>query len=283
MTKLIVIPSDMQMIYDLVDKVDGYIIGINDMSVNLPCYFSLEQAIDLITYLNDKNKDIFISLNKNMVNEDIPLLEETIIKLDKYHLTGIMYYDIAIVNLKNKLNIKNDLVWAQEHMTTNYNTINYWYNEQVKYTYLSSEITKNEIIKIKKNTKAKLLVNVFGYLPIFTSSRHLIDNYLTHFKIKNNHKIKYMFKEDKTYPIIDNKNGTVVYSNYVLNGLDEYVELDIDYAILNSFLIDDFSKILALFLKANKNNKEEIKEEINKIIENSDEGFFIKETIYKVK
>lgn len=283
MSKLILIPSNKQMIYDLIDIVDGYIIGIDSLAVNLPFTFTLNDAIESIKYLNSKDKDIFISLNKNMHNSDLDKLKETLITLDKYHITGIMYYDISIVNYKNELNLKNDLVWSAEHLVTNYNTINYWYNFDVKYAYLSSEITKKEIIDIKNNTKDKLLMNVFGYLPIFTSRRHLVDNYLSTFKKEKVSNLYYMFKEDNTYPVIDNKEGTVTYSGYVLNNIKDYLNLNIDYAIINSFLINDIKEIVEIFKEVNTNNIDKSYNRINDLIKNTNEGFLYKETIYKVK
>lgn len=283
MTKLIVIPSSRDMVYDLVDKCDGFILGLKDMAVNLPYYFSYEEIEELIIYLNSKNKDIFISLNKNMHNKDLVYLEDVLIKLEGKKITGIMYYDISIVNMKKRLNLKNDIVWSQEHLTTNYSTINYWYNEGSKYTYISSEITKREIDEIIKNTDSKLLVNVFGYLPIFTSRRHLVDNYLTKFNKDKKDKMHYMYKEGKTYPVIDDELGTIAYSEYILDGLKEYISLDIDYGVVNSFLIDGIDKVLDIFNSTNKDNIDEKEDEIKELISNTSEGFFIQETIYKVK
>lgn len=283
MAKLILIPNSKDMVYDLVDKCDGFILGLKDMAVNLPYYFSYEEIKELISYLNSKNKDIFISLNKNMHNKDLGYLEEVLDELESKNITGIMYYDISIVNMKKRKGLKNELVWSQEHMTTNYSTINYWYKEGVKYTYLSSEITKREINEILDNTKSKVLVNVFGYLPIFTSRRHLVDNYLTKFNKDKKDEMHYMYKENKVYPVIDNELGTIAYSEYILDGLREYVELNIDYAVINSFLIDGIDKVLDIFRSTDKDNIEEKDKELKQLISNTSEGFFIQETIYKVK
>ena len=276
MGKLIIIPNSKQMIYDLINDVDGYIIGISDLSVNLPITFELNETIEIIKYLNENNKDIFISLNKNMHNNDIELLKQVLLELDKYKITGIMYYDISILNLKN------DLVWSQEHLTTNICSTNFWYSKNVKYTYLSSEITRREIEEIKNETKSKLLVNLFGYIPIFTSRRHLVTNYLNTFNLDNSSKLFYMTKEGNTYPLVDNKEGTVTYSAHLLNGIKDY-DINVDYIVLNSFLVENFEKIINIFKEVNENNKEEMNNKINELINNTSNGFLHKETIYKVK
>ena len=277
MSKLLLIPNSKEDIIRLKDKVDGFILPIKDLSINYNYYI---EDLDILDEL--KGLDIFISLNKNMHNKDLPYLKETLLKLENYNIKGIIYYDISLVEYKKELGLKNDLVWNQEHMVTNYSTINYWYNEGSTYAYLSSEITKNEILNIKKNTKSKLMMNIFGYVPIFTSKRNLVSNYLETFDKEKVSKIYYMYKEGIKYPIIEEGKGTTAFSGYVLNGIKEYYDLDLDYYVINSFMID-IDKVLDIFKDVNKDNLEKCYQKLNKLIKNTDEGFLYKETIYKVK
>ena len=152
-----------------------------------------------------------------------------------------------------KLNLNYSLVWNQEHMTNNYSTVNFWYNNNVKYTWISNDITLREMQEIKENTNSSLFVTLFGYIPIFASKRPLIKNYLKTFKLKDNSKVNYMEKEGKVYPVINNEEGTFVYTNFILNGLSEKLKLNYDYIVLNSFLIDDdkFIKVLDIFNEVN--------------------------------
>ena len=275
--KILLIPNSKDD-FRLKDKVDGFILPIKDLSINYNYYI---EDLDIINEL--KGKDIFISLNKNMHNKDLSKLKDTLLKLENYDIKGIIYYDISVVNYKKELGLKNDIVWNQEHMVTNYSTINYWYNEGSKYAYLSSEITKNEILDIKKNTKAKLMMNIFGYVPIFTSKRNLVSNYLDTFDKEKVSKIYYMYKEGIKYPIIEEGKGTTAFSGHILNGIKEYYDLDLDYYVINSFMINDIEKVLDIISQINKDNLEKCYLELNKIIGNTDDGFLHKETIYKVK
>ena len=49
-------------------------------------------------------------------------LEELLLNLNKYSIKGVLFYDIGVLNIYNRLNLNYDLVWAQEHLTTNFNT-----------------------------------------------------------------------------------------------------------------------------------------------------------------
>jgi putative protease len=288
MTKLIVIPHTKKIIKKLIDIADGYILSVNGLSTNTILTYDLEELIKVIKYLNKNNKDIFISLNKNMHNSDLEQLKYILTELDNYNITGILYYDISIVNIHNSLGLKTNLVWSQEHLTTNSTTCNYWYKKGIKYAYLSSDITLEEILDIKKNTNMSLLVPLFGYLPMMVSKRNLVKNYLEYSNINDDSVINYMQAGDNIYPIIDNKEGTFAYSAHILNGLEDYFNIsdaDIPYITLNSFNISDsvFTKVIKIFKEVTKENIKDLTLKIDKMFKNTDRGFLHKATIYKVK
>ena len=241
------------------DKVDTFLLPIKDFSINYHNTFTLEEVKEVLKL----EKEVFLIVNKNIFNSELKTLENLLLEIEKLKVKGIFFYDIAVLTLKNKLNLKTDLVWSQEHLVTNYETINYWYKKGVKYAYLSSELTEEEINKISENTKAILFVNVFGYQTMFTSRRHLVNNYLKYFKLKDKSKLKKISKEGKEYPILDTKDGTTVYSNYILNAPLE--NLKVKYLVYNSYLVSDICKVL---------------EDNNYPVE---KGFLDKETIYRVK
>lgn len=282
MSKILTIPSSLNEIEKIIDLVDGFIIGIRDMCVNTNFCIDIEE-LDLLSKLKDKN--IFISLNKNMYNKDLEVVKEILLKLNNYNIKGVLYYDIGVLNIYNKLDLNYDLVWSQEHLTTNYNTINYWNSKGSKYAYISSDITEEEIIKITQKSKSKLLVTLFGYLPMFVSKRHIVKNYLEYFNLNDKSNINYLEKEEKTYPIIDNSIGTQVYSNNILNGIKSSLNINVDYIVLNSFGIelDKFINIIEMFKTVNKETIEEYNDKIKSMLTNVDNGFLNTKTIYRVK
>lgn len=273
-------PNNLEQIKENIDLYDGVILSIENFSVNTIYTITIEGLKDIIPLLT--NKEIFISLNKNIENNEIDKLEKILFELNDYPIKGVLYSDPAIVTYKDKLNY--DLVWAQEHLTTNYETINYWHQFGVNYTYLSSDITKNETIDIINNTNTKLMTNLFGYLPIFVSKRNIVLNYLKYFNIKDDSKIYYIEKENKTYPIIDS-NYTCVFSNNIFNGLKEFFNIKTDYYVCNGFLIenDKFKKVLEIISNISLKNVEESYSKVNDLFENTDTIFLYQETVSKVK
>ena len=266
--KIASIITSIEEAYSISSYTDAFIVPIKEYSINYPDTFYLEDVKEI----KKLKKEIFIILNKNIYNKELEPLKALLKEIDKLNINGIIFYDIALIKLKKDLNLKTDLVWAQEHLVNNYGTINYYYEKGVKYAYLSSELTKAEIKEIKENSKAKLFINVFGYIPIFTSQRHLVNNYVDYFNLNERKKHKQIIKEGKSYPIIDDKHGTTVFSNYILNILDEDFLNDF-YLVFNSNLIDneDFKNVLISFKTGDK------------IKFPYEPGFLYRETIYKVK
>lgn len=281
--KLMVIPSHTE-IDLLLENSDAFLFGIDHMSIHFPFYLKRKELDKLVKKIQKNHKEIFISLNKNMKNDDLKLLEEILVMLDNLKIDGIFYYDVAVLNISKRLQLKTPLVWSAEHFTTNYATSNFWNQYGAKYTYLSGEITLDEIIEISKNTSSKLIVPVFGYLPIFASMRHTVSNYLEQFSLNSSSQIHYLNLNEDCYPIVDFKLGTNIYSAHILNAYLEYLQLQnykIEYVTLNSFLIsfDQFVQIVRLY----KESKVENKEKIDNMMKNTDQGFFHQETIYRVK
>ena len=271
--KKLIIPKSLEEIKSLEAYYDGIIVGIKDLSINVNLYLEVDDINNL-----DTTKEVFVALNKNMHNKDLDFLEKTMKSLK--NIKGILYYDAAVVAFYNEIKPDYDLVWSQEHMTTSSVTCNYWKSKGVNYTYLSTDITLDEILNIRKQTDMKLIVPIFGYLPMFVSKRHLVKNYLDCFNLKDDSKLHYLEKENKRYPIIDD-NLTSVYSANILNGIEAYHKLEqanIEYVTFNSFNINesDFEEVLKIY--DGKSTKK-----IEELFSNVDTGFLYRETYYRVK
>ena len=164
--KLIVEPSTKNNLYE--NTVDGLILSLKDYSVGSIVSFSLDEIKKIV---KDTNIEIFININKNLMNEDIDSLYNILIELDKLTIKGIFFYDIALVKLKKELNLKTDLVWSQTHMVNNYRTCDYYYSKGVKYALLGKEITLEEIKEIVNKSKITSMVEVVSIPNVAFSKR----------------------------------------------------------------------------------------------------------------
>lgn len=284
MPKIMVAPNKFTDIDRIIEGADAIVVGIENLSVNF-LEIKVSDIPQLTEKVHSKSKKIFISINKNMHNHNLSEVEEILKKCEELLVDGIFYCDVAILNIHNRLSLNIPLVWSAEHLATNYNTINYWVRNGAKYAFLSNEITLDEIKEIKNNTSIPLIAQAFGYIPMYVSKRHAIDNYLKHFNLSTDSKEFYIFKEEKKYPILERYDNTEIYSYFILNAIDEYADSNIDYLLLNGFKIDIdiFIKVIDMFKTVTKENSVEYKESIDRMFDSTGLGFLYKEAIYQVK
>ena len=274
-------------ILDYLDYTNSFIIGLKDFSINYQEYSTLE-----IKKLKEDypNIEIFVSINKNIFNSDLELLKEKLIELDKLNINGVLFYDLSILSLVKSNNLNIPLVWSQEHMTTNYNTCNYYYDKGSRYVYLSSEITVEEIKEIKEKSKIKLISFFFGYPDVSFSKRKLLSNYFLYHNL-DKEKDWYTISsgDENEYYIKESNLGTRILYGKVMNGIKPFNELIniCDYALLNEELMDHdtFIKGLSIFNKLNNHEitMEEADNGIANLVNSIDTVFYYKKTIYRVK
>lgn len=260
---------------------DAFIFGLKNYSSG----YNNELTIDEIKKLRQEyDGKLFIAVNKNIFDRELEELERDLIILDEIKVDGVLFYDLAVLSIRNRLNLSLPLVWNQTHMVTNYNTCNYYLEKGCEYGILASEITVSEVKEIKEKTKMKLFLNVLGYQIMGYSRRHLLKNYFKSIE-KERDKNTYTIKNNnEEYIITEEENGNALYYGKPLNGSIVVNEVDVDYLILNDYLFDKdiFKKVLELFKKLTIEKNDEYIKEIDNLV-GDNRGFFFKKTIYKVK
>ena len=288
----------MQMILKVenIDNLDKYmnldnsgafalLFGIDNFSI-----YNGTVSLDKLKNIREKckNTKIYVALDKNIFNHELELLKDTLKYLDNLSLSGILFYDLAVLNICLEENIKTPLIWNQNFLVTNYRTCNFYHDKGVKGAVLSSEITASEMEEIILNTKMDIFVNIFGYQLMSFSRRKLVSNYLEYINEENNASSNYLLKAGKKFLIKENKFGTSIFTSHVLDGLSK-ISIFNKYntnVILSDFNIDSdvFVKVIDIFYKGiNGSDLSLLEDDLNKLIDNLSLGFLDTKTIYKVK
>mgnify|MGYP003299712888 CR=1 FL=1 len=266
---------------------DGMILSLKDYAVQSSKYFTIEEIKSIKE--NNPTKEIFVNINKNILNNDIEPIKKVLLELDRLNLTGIFFYDLALLKLKKDLNLKTDLVWSQTHMVNNYKTCNYYHSKGVKYALLGKEITLEEIIEIIKNTTITPMVEVFGYPSVAFSKRKLITNY---YKDLNKESKEILDVTEKVtnsiYELTEDENGTSFFLKDLVNGTGIIKELynnNLQYIIMRGYGVEDnlFNELITdtkEYINSNCTNDSYI-EKYKDLSTNT--NFFFKKTIYQVK
>lgn len=283
--KLLIEPSKKNNTYQ--DLVNGLIVSLKDYAVQSPIYYTLDE----IKKIKEENKEleIFVNINKNLLNKDIEPLKEILIELDKLNLSGIFFYDLAILKLKKELNLNINLVWSQTHMVNNYKTCNYYHSKGVKYAHIGKEITLEEIIEIIKKSTITSIVEVLGLPSVAFSKRKLITNYYKDLNKESKNTLDVLEKvTSATYHLTEDENGTSFFLKEIINGtgvIKELYDNGLEYIIMRGYGIDEelFEELLTdtrnyINGSCTDNNYVTKYEKLG-----TNTNFFFKKTIYQVK
>ena len=245
--------------------------------------FSIEEIKELVK----DDIEVFVSINKMFFNDELEELKTTLIDLSKLNIKGILFYDLSILELVKELNLNIDLVWANTHMVTNYNTCNYYHEKGVKYAVLSSEITLEEMIEIKNKSDIIPMLQLIMHPVMAHSKRTLLTNYYESNNKKYDNNTHTIINDDISCLIKENEYGTVILNKEIQNGtsvIKELIDNNFPYVIINDEEIEEdiFNKLIELTHNLINNYNEDILKEIEDLIGNNT-VFFFKKTIYKVK
>lgn len=277
--------------------VDGFVIGIENFSENFNRYVSIYDIKRYCNLIISKNKKVFIALNKSYFNDEIPKLKEILFLLDTINISGVMFVDFSILNIINENNLKINPILYGNHYSTNSFTINFLEKRGLKGVLLSDEITMNEKLNIINKINIDSFITLFGYTNIATSSRGLLSNYFEYIKSDKKESNIYYIKEkgsNELYPIVQ-ENNTNIFSSKILNGIKEFSKIignkKVKWIFLNDYMISEnsFCNVIEAFNALKKSNDDSnFVQKLYEVVEsnnyyNTYDGFFNKETIFKVK
>lgn len=269
MSKILVSVSSREHLEDVLKKdIDGIILYIDKLSVNSSFYLNIDD-LSLI----DTDKEVFVCMNKLMHNNDLDELRR-VMNILKNRKERILFYDMAVYKIACELGIENRLVIYQDHLNASVLSNQFYYDLGIRGSFITNDITGEELTTIKKNSKMDIFFLGYGYQPIFYSRRYLIKNYLKYIGEDVGREYNIISDNGVEYPIKEEEFGTTIYSPRVIN-LVNYMDVlsDIDYIVLNEEKVDynEFIRMVDKFIKREK------------IQEDTYLGFFKVKTIYKVK
>lgn len=279
--KLLVEPMNKE---NLKFNCDGLILAIKDYAVESNTYFTLDE----IKNISDSfSGEIFVKLNKNLMNDDIPFVKDILVQLDKMNITGVFFYDLAVLELKRELNLNIDLVWNQTHMVNNYKTCNYYYSKGVKYALLGKEITLDEILEIIDLSGITSMVEVVSKPSVAFSKRKLVSNYYKDMGIDGSKEIIVNEKvSNLNFDIKEDSNGTVFFLDLITNGtsiIRDLYDNGCSYIIMREYGIDNFRELVNDTMEYIKDSCSDLSYVLKYKKLGDSTNFFFKKTIYRVK
>ena len=280
--KLLVEPSSKNIHY--LSSIDGIILALKDYSVESVCYYTLDEVKKIC---QEFSGEVFVKVNRNFFNEDIEGLKMVLKELDSLNVSGVFFYDLAVLQIKRELGLSLPLIWNQTHMVNNYRTCDYYYSKGVEYALLGKEITLDEVGDIIQKSKIHSMVEVLSRPSVAFSKRKLVSNYYS--DLGENGGKELFVKEkvtDEFYHVIEDDYGTCFYLDKVTNGtsiLSDLKNMGCEYVIFREYGVDSFQELVTDTKKYIDGGCSDI-DYVSKYEKLGDStNFFFKKTIYKVK
>ena len=306
--ELLVTPQSIEHITALLQAgADAFVIGEQKFGLRLAGDFTVAQVEEATKLIHAEGKKVYVAVNALFHNDRLDALDEYLVQMQRIGVDALLFGDPAVIIAVRENNVTIPLHWNPETTATNFFQVNYWGERGSKRAVLARELSVDEVLEIKENTKHEIEVQVHGMTCMFQSKRSLLGNYFLYrdeaMEIENRKENKNMFLHDKErknkYPIYEDMNGTHIFSPNdmcIIEELNELFEAGID-----SFKIDGvlqtfdytvtvtklYRQAIDTYFDQGEDAYDDIKSELFEQIETIqpalrplDTGFIYKETVY---
>ncbi|MGL5246451.1 MAG: U32 family peptidase [Mycoplasmoidaceae bacterium] len=223
-------------------KVDLLYFGIENFSCRFNKYINLEKLKKIVEIKKDSK--ISIVLNNLYSEEEIPMLEDLLLKLSKINIDELCFHDYAILQICYEKEIQFKFHYNPETLNTNYGQLDFFKKNNIKKISLAREMTKFEIKKIlEEKGNIEIEIQAHGFTFFMHSKWPMVSNFEKYLELKKQKldKLNYLViqEEKRKMPNIiqEDKTGTHMYSGFTLCIYDLIPELN--NFKLDSILIDN--------------------------------------------
>lgn len=200
-------------------------------------------------------------------DSDIELLNKIMFWLKKIGVTGIFFSDMAVFMVAKELEMQSLLIYAPGMTVVNSKDVKEYLALGIAGVELANEITLEEKIEIAKNNPHQVGIVISGYMLMSYSKRKALSNYFKEIKqevnIEGNYNLR--LKEvtrDGLMPVYEDKQGTYIYSEYILDSFDyikallqvDFKYFRIDGIFLSKEMINDLYNKYTESFTDNQNN-----------------------------
>ena len=207
-----------------------------------------ELSLEDMVRINEKCEQLglkrFVSINSLIGESDLEKLDAYIDLLKGLNVDGIYFSDFAVASKAYEKDIQDKLIYDPYNLNTNIKDISFFNDYNIPCV-LARELTLEEITQICRSNPFMIDIQIFGYLRMSESKRKYISNYYRNFNINEDptNKKDFTIREqsrDYRLPILEDDNGTCVYTDYVFAMFDELKDISkyIKHAIIDDLFID---------------------------------------------
>lgn len=219
---------------------DAVEVGEAGFGLRLSGNVTLSDLAELVPWVHEQGKKIYVSVNAIIENEQIPALYDYVKRLGELQVDGILFGDPAVLMAAKEAAPHLKLHWNAEMTSTNYVTADYWGTKGASRVVLARELNMDEVLEFKQHCSLEVQVQVHGITNIYHSKRRLVDSYLEHRGVPFTEgdaaasRELYLIeqeRQDERYPIYQDSRGTHIMSSddmCMLEHLNELIDGGLD-------------------------------------------------------
>ena len=266
--------------------VDGVIVG---EYFTTSFHLNTNEIRIINNYCKANKKKIYVVID-NFISEDEKAdLKDYLGFINSLDVDGIYFHDLGIYTMAKEFDLVSKLIYDGKSVLCNSLDTRFMLHKGIDSVMISRELTLEEIKGIAKNNPRQIDVQLFGHLRMSYSKRKFLKNYFREIDTEYDYLGKetmYLIEEKRDYkmPIVEDENGTYIYTDYIVEMSEELVELRpmIKRGIIDTIFIDDENLILEVcreYRRIGKDNAKFIKENLRHLYpENYDSGYLYQKT-----
>ena len=183
--------------------------------------FSIDELKKSVEYAHNRDKKVYVSLNKIPHENDINEIKRYIKSLIDTGIDAIVVIEPGMLTIVRDVCENIEIHLSDQANVTNYETASFWYNQGIKRVIVSKELSCEEIgqIRLKSPIDMDIEALVHGALFISHSGRKLLSNFLKGKNADENNRInskKYNLVEEKRpgkyFPGYEDERGTFLFN-----------------------------------------------------------------------
>jgi len=140
--------------------------------------FDIPEIKRACDFAHELGKKVYVTTNIIPHNDNLNGLVEYLLDLERVGVDAIICASPIIIDTaKEHTNLEIHI--STQVSSTNYESVNFWYEEGAKRVVLARELNKTEISEFRKNTKCDIEVFIHGGMCVSYSGRCTLSNNMT--------------------------------------------------------------------------------------------------------
>ena len=227
---ILVTPSSLED-FDKYQEATIFLVGNKDFCEGYSYSFSIQEIINAVEITKKLKKKIYININKIFQEFEINKLKDFLAFVISLDIDGIVYTDMAVYQIAKEFGKINLLVYASQTQIVNKYDAKFYLDLGIKEVLISKECNLDMVKDIVEYLPDKTIFFAHGYMQIFYSRRKLLENYALEYNLNPKDYIEQFdmraseFTRNKIFPIYQDENGSIIYSDYILCSIKHLQEI----------------------------------------------------------